>query len=75
MRSTSRKAKPWLWEKGRRHGRIKEALQIHKALPSSAFSIKGFPNQMPYGTQLFYSTSSLGKMLIFIYFLKVFPVL
>lgn len=68
MRSMSGKAKPWLWEKGRRHGNIKEAMQTHKAFPSSAFSIKGFPSQMPQGTQLFYSTASLGKMLIFIYF-------
>lgn len=47
MSSMSGRAKLWLWEKGKRHESIKEAMQTHKAFPSSAFSIKGFPSQMP----------------------------
>lgn len=74
MRSMSRKAKSWLWEKGRRHGSIKEAMQTHKAFPRVPFPSKVSQvkclEEPNYFIQL-----PLGKMLIFIYFLKVFPAL
>lgn len=75
MGSMSGKAKPWLREKGRRHGSIKGAMKTHKAFPSSAFPSKVSQVKCLKEPNYFIQLPALKKCCFLLNFLKVSPAL